>query len=87
MSSSQAILHHRCLEDLAFWIDTDRKTALRILRLIEETLRAPFEGIGKPEPLRHMGGNVWSRRITQEHRLVYEVHEGRKVFVQARYHY
>lgn len=75
------------LEDLAHWLSTDRKTALRVLELVEAIRRDPFEGIGKPEPLRHLGSGVCSRRITQEHRLVYRVKEDRILFAQARYHY
>jgi len=66
-------------------IDTDRKVALRVMDLVDAVLRAPFAGIGKPEPLKALG--AWSRRLTQEHRLVYVVHDDRIVFVQARYHY
>ena len=75
------------LEDLAHWVSTDRKVALRILELVEAIRRDPFDGIGKPEPLRHLGSGIWSRRITQEHRLVYRVKDGRILFAQARYHY
>lgn len=75
------------LEDLAHWVSTDRKTALRILELVEAIRRDPFNGIGKPEPLRHLSSGVWSRRITQEHRLVYRVKDDRILFAQARYHY
>jgi toxin YoeB len=75
------------LEDLSHWVATDRKVALRILELVESIRRDPFEGIGKPEPLRHLGSGVWSRRITQEHRLVYRVKDDRVLFAQARYHY
>lgn len=75
------------LEDLRFWVDTDRKTALRCLGLIEAVLRDPFTGIGKPERLKYLGGDVWSRRLTQEHRVVYLVRQGRIDFLQARYHY
>lgn len=75
------------LEDLAHWVATDRKTALRILELVESIRRDPFSGIGKPELLRHLGSGVWSRRITQEHRLVYRVKDDRILFAQARYHY
>jgi toxin YoeB len=74
-------------DDLECWVRSDRKTAPRILRLIEETLREPFSGIGKPEPLKHLDPNLWSRRITQEHRLVYLVESDRISFLQARYHY
>ncbi|MCX6865453.1 MAG: Txe/YoeB family addiction module toxin [Verrucomicrobia bacterium] len=75
------------LEDLGCWVATDRKTALRVLELIDAIRRDPFHGIGKPEPLRHLGPGVWSRRITQEHRLVYQVKDDRILFAQARYHY
>lgn len=75
------------LEDLTHWVTTDRKTALRILKLVEAIRRDPFIGIGKPEPLRYLGSGIWSRRITQEHRLVYRVETDRILFAQARYHY
>lgn len=75
------------LEDLAQWVATDRKTALKVLELVEAVRRDPFHGLGKPEPLRHLGTGIWSRRITQEHRLVYRVTEERLLFAQARYHY
>ncbi|MBC8010116.1 MAG: Txe/YoeB family addiction module toxin [Burkholderiales bacterium] len=75
------------LADLTWWVQTDRKTALKILDLIEAIRRDPHTGLGKPEPLRHLGSGVWSRRITQEHRLVYMVREDRILFAQARYHY
>ena len=75
------------LDDLAFWVSTDRKVSLKILELVEAIRRDPFAGLGKPEPLRNLGTGVWSRRITQEHRLVYKVEDGRLLFAQARYHY
>ena len=68
-------------------MDTDRATALRVLQLVEDVLRDPFHGIGKPEPLKYELAGAWSRRITQEHRLVYRVSAQRIDFVQARYHY
>jgi len=74
-------------EDLRHWIGTDRKTALRILDLVEAAIRGPFSGLGKPEPLKHLGAGVWSRRVTQEHRLVYRVTAERIDFLQARYRY
>ncbi|KFZ44828.1 Txe/YoeB family addiction module toxin [Smithella sp. D17] len=74
-------------EDLRYWVETNRKTALRIFQLIESIMRDPFQGVGKPEPLKFLGPGVWSRRITQEHRLVYVVGHDRIDFVQARYHY
>ena len=82
-----AVCHPEFLEDLQHWIETDRRTARRLLELIKAVLKNPFEGIGKPEPLKYLGPNVWSRRITQEHRLVYRVSDERVDFLQARYHY
>jgi toxin YoeB len=75
------------LEDLRWWVKTDRKVALRIFDLLEAVLRDPFGGLGKPEPLKHLGPGTWSRRITREHRLVYSVGAERIDFLQARYHY
>jgi toxin YoeB len=83
----EAIFHPHFIEDLRYWVQTDRKLALRTLALVEETLRDPFQGTGKPEPLKYLAPNTWSRRLTQEHRVVYLVQEGRIVFLQARYHY
>jgi toxin YoeB len=74
-------------EDLAYWIEQDRKIALRIMNLVEAAVRDPFRGEGKPEPLKGLGPGVWSRRITREHRLVYLVKADRIHFLQARYHY
>ena len=74
-------------EDYTHWQRTDRATVKRINRLINDTLRDPTTGIGKPEPLRHMLSGPWSRRITEEHRLVYLVDGDDLVILQARYHY
>jgi toxin YoeB len=74
-------------EDLRWWVANDRKVALRVLDLVEGCVRDPFQGIGKPEPLRHHLAGSWSRRITEQHRLVYRVFDDRIVFLQARYHY
>ena len=82
-----AVFHPEFREDLVYWVKTDRKIALKVFELIEATLRDPFDGIGKPEPLKYLGGNVWSRRINEADRLVYEVFEDRVEFLQARYHY
>jgi toxin YoeB len=81
------VVDMECLDDLRWWVDTNRKTALRIFDLIQAILRDPFDGIGKPEPLRHLGPNLWSRRITSEDRLVYLVTDERIHLLQARYHY
>jgi toxin YoeB len=75
------------LEDLRYWVETDRKLALRAFDLIEAILHDPFDGIGKPEPLKYLSPGAWSRRLTQEHRLVYLVRDDRIDFLQARYHY
>ena len=83
----EAVFHPEFRQDLRYWVEADRKTALRILELVEGVLRDPFTGIGKPEPLKHVLRGCWSRRITQEHRLVYRVGERRIDFLQARYHY
>jgi len=72
---------------LRYWVETDRKTALRAFDLIEAIMRDPFTGIGKPEPLKYLASGTWSRRLTQEHRMVYLVSEKRIDFLQARYHY
>lgn len=74
-------------EDYKHWVATDRTTLKRINRLIDDTLRDPFDGIGKPEPLRHAFAGCWSRRIGEEHRLVYLVDGDDIVLLQARYHY
>jgi toxin YoeB len=83
----EAVFHPEFRQDLRYWIETDRKIALRVFELIEAVLRDPFGGIGKPEPLKYLLAGCWSRRITQEHRLVYNVGERRIDFLQARYHY
>ncbi|CAA9353271.1 MAG: YoeB toxin protein [uncultured Gemmatimonadetes bacterium] len=74
-------------DDLAFWIGTQPRTALRIMRLVEEILRNPYTGTGKPEPLKHEGKGRWSRRITDEHRLVYYLTSVGTFFSEARNHY
>ncbi len=81
------VFHPEFREDLRYWVETDRKTALRILDIVEAITREPFSGIGKPEPLKYLGANTWSRRISQEHRIVYRVSNDRIDFLQARYHY
>jgi toxin YoeB len=74
-------------EDFTYWVENDRKIAARIVRLIKDIEREPFDGLGKPEPLRHDLTGFWSRRITDEHRLVYSVDKERVLVAQARYHY
>jgi toxin YoeB len=74
-------------EDLAWWVEQDRQKALRIIQLIKDVQREPFKGIGKPEPLKHEFAGCWSRRIDQEHRLVYQVTADKIRILACRYHY
>jgi toxin YoeB len=74
-------------EDYLFWQRTDKKILRRINTLIKETTRDPFDGIGKPEPLKHALAGYWSRRIDDAHRMVYKVEEDRLLIAQLRYHY
>lgn len=74
-------------EDLAWWVKNDRKQALKIIKLVQEVQRDPFQGIGKPEKLKHDLSGCWSRKINQEHRLVYQVLEDRIRIIACRYHY
>ena len=74
-------------EDLAWWIENDRKKALKIIKLIREVQRNPFEGTGQPEALKHDLSGCWSRRIDQEHRLVYEVLDDKIRILACRFHY
>lgn len=83
----EAVCHPEFLEDMQHWVETDRRTARRLLELMKAILRDPFSGIGKLEPLKYLGAGVWSRRITQEHRCVYLVKGNRVEFLQGRYHY
>jgi toxin YoeB len=83
----EAVFHPEFREDLRYWVLSDRKVALRVLELVEAVMREPFTGLGKPEPLKHLLAGAWSRRVTQEHRLVYLVRGNRIDFLQARYHY
>ncbi|WP_198806076.1 Txe/YoeB family addiction module toxin [Leptolyngbya sp. BL0902] len=74
-------------EDYLYWQKTDKKMLQRINELIKTAIRTPFEGIGKPEPLKHGLKGYWSRRITDEHRLVYKVQDDSILIAQCRYHY
>lgn len=74
-------------EDYLFWQEADKKLLERINTLIKETCRNPFQGIGKPEPLKHAFAGYWSRRINDEHRMVYKVADGSLLIAQLRYHY
>jgi toxin YoeB len=85
--SRDAVFQPEFREDLEYWIKTDRKIALRAFKIIEDIMGNPFQGVGKPEPLRYLAPGTWSRRLTQEHRIVYLVRDDRIDFLQARYHY
>ncbi len=87
MKSRKTTFTPNFLEDLAFWVANDRKMALRILTLVDAISRDPFTGIGKPEPLKHLAMSNWSRRINEEHRLIYEVSDTQIEFRHARFHY
>ena len=81
------VFHERAWEDYLHWQKTERKLHQRLNALIWECTRTPFEGTGKPEPLRGPLSGWWSRRLTLEHRLVYRVHEDQLQIAQCRYHY
>jgi toxin YoeB len=74
-------------DDYQHWVQTDRKLVGRINELIKDTARSPYEGIGKPEPLRHALAGFWSRRINEEHRMVYRVTSNNLEIAQLRFHY
>jgi toxin YoeB len=82
-----AIFQPEFIQDLRYWVKSERAVAVRILDLIEAVMRDPFEGSGKPERLKYLLAGCWSRRVTQEHRLVYRVTDATIDFLQARYHY
>jgi toxin YoeB len=86
-SSRDAVFHPEFRDDLRHWVETERKIAMRAFTIIEAIMRDPFRGIGKPEPLKYLVPGTWSRRLTQEHRIVYLVTDDRVDFLQARYHY
>ena len=81
------MFHPEFRDDLRHWVETERKIALRAFALVEAIMRDPFRGIGKPEPLKYLAPGMWSRRLTQEHRIVYLVTDERVDFLQALYHY
>ncbi|MCJ7579903.1 MAG: Txe/YoeB family addiction module toxin [Candidatus Aminicenantes bacterium] len=83
----EAVFQIEFLEDLKYWVKTDRKMALRVFTLVESILRDPFKGIGKPEPIKYLAPGVWSRRLTAVDRIVYLVGDNQINFLQARYHY
>ena len=73
--------------DYVFWQENDKRFIQRINELIKEIERSPFTGIGKPEPLKHHLSGYWSRRINEEHRLIYRVEQDRMIILSCRYHY
>jgi len=79
--------HVHAWEDYTYWLNNDKRILHRINVLIKDTLRNPFDGIGKPEPLKHEWKGFWSRRINDEHRLVYTVQNDQLIIAQCRYHY
>ena len=79
--------HPRALDDLSFWIREDKRTALRIMGLVDACIADPFKGLGKPEPLKSELRGLWSRRTNAEHRIIYRVTEDRIMVMQCRYHY
>jgi toxin YoeB len=87
MAEQRAVVSSHFLDDLERWVRADRRVARRLLKIVRETLRDPYAGIGKPEPLRRQLSGLWSRRLTQEHRVVYEVLNDTVIFHQGRYHY
>ena len=82
-----AIFQPEFLQDLRFWVKNERGVAVRVLDLVEAVMRDPFEGPGKPEPLKYVLAGCWSRRVTQEHRLVYRVEGQLVTLLAARGHY
>jgi len=81
------VFDEHAFEDLAWWLSTDKKTAQRIVSLIQEALRTPYTGRGKPEPLKHNLAGCWSRRIDERHRLVYCVGKEEVRILACRFHY
>ena len=81
------IFSEHAWEEYLFWQGRDRKILLRINSLIRDIQRSPFEGIGKPEPLKHALSGYWSRRITDEHRIVYKIERDNLLIAQLRFHY
>jgi toxin YoeB len=81
------IFSERAWEDYLYWQETDRRLVARIHQLIRDIRREPFSGIGKPEPLRHAFEGYWSRRINDEHRIVYKIQGDSMLIAQLRYHY
>jgi toxin YoeB len=87
MSKLVLVIQDEAFDHMQYWIKNDRKILNKIFTLIEVCKSTPFEGIGKPEPLKHELNGYWSRRIDQEHRLVYKVEDDCLIILQCRYHY
>jgi toxin YoeB len=83
----ELVWQSKAWEDYLYWQQTDKKVLQRINDLIKDSLRTPFKGIGKPEPLKGNFAGCWSRRITDEHRLIYQVRDTGLYILQCRYHY
>ena len=83
----RVIFSEHAWEDYLYWQRTDKKLLKRINALIQDIQRSPFEGIGKPEPLKHALSGYWSRRINDEHRFVYKIKEDSVLIAQLRHHY
>ena len=81
------IFAEKAWDDYLYWLKADKKILTRINNLIKDIKREPFEGIGNPEPLKHALSGYWSRRINDEHRIVYKVHDDSIFIAQLRYHY
>jgi toxin YoeB len=81
------IFSEQAWEDYLYWQKTDKKLLQRINTIIKDISRSPFEGIGKPEPLKNALSGFWSRRINDEHRIVYKIVDGSMLIAQLRYHY
>ncbi len=81
------IFAEQAWEDYLHWQRTDKRITKRIHELIKDSMRSPFDGVGKPEPLKHALAGYWSRRITDEHRMVYKTDGNRLLIAQLRYHY
>jgi len=83
----KVIFEQTAQEDLFYWAKSDIKVLKKIIELIEDTQKTPFSGLGKPEPLKHELKGFWSKRITEEHRLVYKVTDDFLIIIQCRWHY
>ena len=83
----KVLFSHEAWEDYVYWQKTDKRILSKINSLIKDIKRRPFQGLGKPELLKHQLKGAWSRRINQEHRLVYRFHEDQLQIIQCRYHY